>query len=60
MEEEDCQKSLRTGSGSINGGTVLPPRCIFCDKASKCKKESKTRENICCADLMRRHGRLLL
>ena len=28
VEEEDCQKSLRTGS--TYGGTVLPSRCIFC------------------------------
>ena len=50
VEEEDCRKSLR--SGSINGGTVLPPRRIFCDKASKHKKGSKPREQmICCAEL---------
>ena len=42
VEEEDCRKSLPTGS--TNGGTVLPLRCIFCDKASKYKKGSKTRE----------------
>ena len=49
-EEEDCRKSLR--SGSTNGGTVLPSRCIFCDKASKYKKGSKRLEKmICCAEL---------
>ena len=44
VEEDDCRKSA--SSGSTNGGTVLPTRCIFCDKASKCKKESKTREKM--------------
>ena len=48
--EEDCRKSLR--SSSTIGGTVLPSRCIFCDKASKYKKGSKKREKmICCAEL---------
>ena len=37
--EEDCRKSLR--SGSTNEGTVLPSRCIFCDKASNIRKEVK-------------------
>ena len=50
VEKEDCRKSLR--SSSTKGGTVLPSRCIFCDKASKYKKGSKTREKmICCAEL---------
>ena len=50
VEKEDCRKSLRFGS--TNGGTVLPSRCIFCDKASKYKKRSKTRKKmICCAEL---------
>ena len=49
VEEEDCQKSLRTGS--TNGGTALRLRCIFRAKASKYKKGSKTREKICCAEL---------
>ena len=49
VEEEYCRKSLR--SGSTNGETVLPSRCIFCDKASKDKKGSKTQEKlICCAE----------
>ena len=50
MEEEDCRKSLRPGS--TNGGTVLPSKRTFCDKASKYKKGSKTREKmICCEEL---------
>ena len=50
VEEEGCQKSLH--SGSSNGGIVLPSKCMFCDKASKYKKGSKTREKmICCAEL---------
>ena len=50
VEEEGCRKSLR--SGSTNGGTVLPSRCKFCDKASKYQQGSKTREKIiCCAEL---------
>ena len=50
VEEEDCRKSLRRVSA--NGGTVLSSSCIFCDKASKYKKGSKTREKmICCSEL---------
>ena len=49
VEEEDCQKSLC--SGSTNGGTVLPSKYKFCDKASKYKKGSKTLEKMkCCAE----------
>ena len=46
VEKEDCRKSLR--SSSTKGGTVLPSRCIFCDKASKYKKGSKTQEKMIC------------
>ena len=42
MEEEDCRKYLPIRS--TNGGTVLPSRCIFCDKASKYRKGYKIRE----------------
>ena len=50
VEKEDCRKSLR--SCSTNGRPVLPSRCIFCDKASKYKKRSKTlKKMICCAEL---------
>ena len=61
VKEEDCQKSLR--SGSTNGGTVLQSRCIFCDKASNIRKEVKRGKRWCVGQnyvLMRGYGKLLL
>ena len=49
-EEEGTRKSSR--QTDISSGSILPQICIFCDKTSKYKKGTNTREILrCCTEL---------